>query len=786
MDANKIIYKYFFNDKTKSLYTGLLEKDTDTISVKKFIDCDQSKFRQFFKDETPLLQFLHDKFVDHDYVRETLEWASSESCCTVVTDSYLSELFRDIRKDVDPCRIKHPVNKDLVTEREFVLRYIGDIRLREIKNKLMSKYCTVDVDCIIPKTKSNVFLYFESKLDYAKERGESVLREKRQNRKFFYHIMTTLCPLLTVCKVDNGPDIRYDVLQQFYSIGDPCSDTQALFKNDLISNVSTPFEVLCRTSKKDKEELKVKVWSYAGKSAAVFRTPATNVMLNKIGVKSSFPRSLKNKWGIPIRRKYDRHQERQVPLVVLKCESGYAILDETICKVLYKCSTLVRLTAICTRLAPYVQIRYVGERQKIYEKLKLKPHQGMTLAVLNILTYVADNWSEERKTMFNNQALVTLLNKKNSCFNRVTAYDFSKFYPTIVSEFKVDQFLSDLLKMMIAFQYVSPLVKVDLVSLIGKSVFFDKFLFHSTKALGVAIMYDVIDSNPNLDIIGCSTDGYFVRENKKVLSDFPKINKATTLGIELPIKRENEFSKLIFLGSVTKYMGLDLKTETPIVKGYSNLRNKTNAEVKLVETIATHAINTKSCTTPVQFINSFKQSFESDTSSLTNFIVRDFVYRTPPKESNVKWKTHPEVYYQNVLMQDIDLVYYDKQTLKNALGGGLEPPLGQHTPDDNCCTCRYCMSIRSADRLGDKIHVSVCHKINVEMYKHNFFQLSSRMLNDIIQYMVSKEESEEEEEEEQDDTISLYVSVQTKINDMIDNVLAINGMACVGGLLEKA
>lgn len=784
MDSNKIIYKYFFNDKTKSLYTGLLEKETDTISVKKFIDCDQRKFRQFFKDGTPLLQFLHDKFVDHDYVRETLEWASSESCCTVVTDNYLSELFRDIRKDVDPCRIKHPINKELVTEREFVLRYIGDARLKEIKNKLMSKYCAVATDCIVPKSRSNIFLYFESKLDYSK--GESVFREKRQNRKFFYHVMTVLCPLLTVCKVDSGPYIQYDVLQQFYSIGDPCSDTQALFRNK-DSTVSTPFEVLCRTSKTDKEELKVKVWSYSGKSTTLFRTPATNVMLTKIGVKSSFPRSLKNKWGIPIRRKYDGQKEHQVPLVILKCESGYAILDETICKVLYKCRTETRLTAICTRLAPYVRIRYVGDKQEIYEMLNIKSHKGdMSLAVLNILTYVADNWSEERKTMFNNQALVTLLNKKTSCFDRVTAYDFSKFYPTIVSQFKVDQFLSDLLEMMIAFQYVSPLVKTDLVTLIGKSVFFDKFLFHSTKALGVAIMYDVIDSNPDLDIIGCSTDGYFVNENSDKVSDFPKINKATALGIELPIKRENEFSKLIFLGSVTKYMGIDLLTAATIVKGYCNLRNKTHAEVKLMETIATHAIKSRTVT-PAQFINSFKQSFESDTSSLTNFAVRDFVYRTPLKESNVKWKTHPEVYYQNMLMQDIDLVYYDKQTLKKTLGGDLEPPLGQHTQDDNCCTCIYCMAIRSADRLGDKIHVSVCHKINVEMYKHNFFQLSSRMLNDIIQYMIDKEESaEEEEDQDQDDTISLYVSVQTKINDIIDNVLTINGMACVGGLLEKA
>lgn len=162
--------------------------------------------------------------------------------------------------------------------------------------------------------------------------------------------------------------------------------------------------------------------------------------------------------------------------------------------------------------------------------------------------------------MFKNQAVVGFnkrtKGKKNSFakqWGTLTSLDFSKLYPNILLLLAARYHVCDKMKNMLYLQKESPLVKSDMVSVIGKLVFYDSRLHHAIKSCAVAIMFDLIDNNPFLGVVARATYSVFVKNyhNNKPLKLSTEYFQLSTI----PVKVENSFKSIIFMGTMNRYIG---------------------------------------------------------------------------------------------------------------------------------------------------------------------------------------------------------------------------------------
>lgn len=296
--------------------------------------------------------------------------------------------------------------------------------------------------------------------------------------------------------------------------------------------------------------------------------------------------------------------------------------------------------------------------------------------------------------------------------------------------------MSERLKVMLTLQRASASVKK--VSAIGKLVHYDSRLHHAIKSCSVAIMFDLMDQNKFLDAVACATDSVFVKHYVDVEQlSFTQKYFPLDVNQNIPIKVENVFKHITFLGNIGKYIGI-LNDNEVLVKGYSYPRTKPVAECELIKVLARALMLTTS--EPLRQASTLVETVQKEINLvLVNIKVEDLIY--PVNAEDSKTRHHPKVYFESNFCQDRRLVLHSSAKSLKALGYDEYAILPQCSPwyeihKQGCdgCFCNNCSARRTVDLLDKKIYVGCCFGPDYREYAIRWRAVTERFINDVFKH----------------------------------------------------
>ena len=721
---------------------------------------------------------------------DTIECVRSGIMSTTVSDDYLLEIFRPtlerMQENMRSYRTK-PAEAS-ITE-DYFIKTLQSILP---KTAVRQRFCSMDdtTEQLGPKSEKCLFLRFQP-IDTNNSDNSLAYKSKILHRKLFTWLVNNLCPFITVCDLEGG-DCAYDVARQFYSVNGNGFE----YKN--VGYKSTGFKcsthIFVKSILRTKKRRRVKkLLCCSAKTNKRFLVDSDNYAINEIGVLQEEFCTTTKKLPNQLKRLYRTKPQQNgdySPLVIFLNEDiktkkvYYNIMDATRFVVLWRFSELRPFTIRCLKLINRdFEICYCEDadkdklrlhkvlRQKIKGCAKLEPY------VVKVLKYVADTWAPgDRARMFRNQAVkqliktsipstpdatksITLLkNDEDSGISlsededstkKVVSLDFVKFYPHVLLLLECDDVVSKFIERMLSIHTLDKRIKFDMNCTLGKLVHYNPQLYRAMKALSVCIMYDLTDTNcsPQMSSIGYCTDSVFLKvrdENNVNVDDLRLSGTHFDLDLKrtLPIKTENSFKKIAFMGGIDTYMGITTDDNT-ITKGFSCPRTKTTAEVKLVKALSETLLLSDE-NKPLIMVDDeqtachrLRLAIEDVLDSLD---VADYVYPgvQPP---NVKY--HPLVLFESCLCQDRMLVLPDEMIVKSVLGYNTDlqmketdPYYDDHVNQTGKCFCDNCVASKLSKLFstGKGMFVGSCLGIDYGKYAEKWLQVIMNMLGRILKH----------------------------------------------------
>ena len=666
--------------------------------------------------------------------------------CHLIDDEYLKvtfmktlNYFQHNQKELFSARS----SDSLFTENEFLDEFKTKLTIdghaiypvSELTSKFLLRHVT---GLLVPRKNKFIFFMFNSIHGYDDLTKKSLI----MLRKLFRYVITNICPFVIVCDIE-GNDNSYYVAKQFYTIDDKLELSMFQMKNQQIYP-STHFYItnIIRDSNRNIKEIKCK----SVKTKMIYRVNIANKLLNKIGILGNYHKSI----ALPktlnhLKRKHPENCDSFSSLIVIKESDYYFIMDTVLCNVIYKLKTKNELLKRSQKIIKmgfdiaFYETDRIHLNQKIIDMLT-----GVAISnryLEKVLRFIASMWSPNFKNrMFKNGALVGFseeIDRNTYEWMDVICLDFIKFYPHILLLLNTRQTFSKVVRYMLDLTAFVPSVKQDLVSLIGQLTFYDDRLFHAIKSCAVAIMFNLQSSNPNLKIIGYSTDSIFIQSfdsTHQISLSSPHFD--LDVNSVLPIKIENQFKKIIFMNSINKYIGI-LKNNKLIIKGYSSKNTKPSAEMKLIECLAESLL---SVDLPLMECSQLIKNVIMNLQNCVDYmIVSDLIF--PSNKENSKNKYHPEVYFQTNFCQDRFLVYHDTNKTLKSLGfdehlvlSSISAWYETHQQESRICFCNNCSAERTIQRLGPKLTIGCCFGIDYKQYAFEWLIIFEHLINDFLKF----------------------------------------------------
>ena len=735
-----------------------------------------------------------EKYDVFDFCQKVIDAVRTCRLSSVVKDSYLKTIFQHtlIYMQKNETKLFRKERLDTaITESEFIEKLREN---RALPTPAITKmFCSRDpfLDVLIPQKECYLFLQFEPiPSDIQLLSYKSII----MHRKLFTGVVKLVCPYITVCNLEGG-DCSHDVAKQFYSMNGDGFEFKNIGYRPKLSSPSTHIFVktVIRTEKRNKLKKFACVSSKTGKT---FLVPKSNHALNEIGVlethneATSLPKKYKrmNRLGNECSAEND-----YFPLIVVISKdkitgnARFNIMDAFRFVVLWRFKSIKGLAIRCKKLTnrdyeicycDQKEAKFLGKRMAGYSCVRLEEYVEKTLR------YVADMWRPgERARMFRNQAVkglvsldktekgITQINEDSgisvSCHDlennlssssfssytglaNVVSLDFCKFYPRALALLKSEDSASKFVDRMLKLCSLDKRVKFDMNCTIGKMVHYHPRLYHALKACTVCIMYDLADSNCSAyrKLVGFSTDSVFVMLKDANMNIKPEKLKLSSSHFDLsltrtvPIKLENSFEKLTFLGTVDRYVGVTYPDKKIVVRGYSCSRTKPSAEVKLIESVCECLLLNEKCYGKVTEKEKIvcEQLTKSIDKILKNLTLWDYVY---PGTKSHKEKYHPIVIFESNLCQDRMLVLSNKKTIMTVLGYRSEyvmqesnPFYEDHINQTGHCYCDNCVSSQLAGTFMKKngIFLGSCFNLDYEKYAEKWMNSVMTLLGHVLKY----------------------------------------------------
>ena len=677
--------------------------------------------------------------------------------------------------------------------------------------ELARKFCKLnDENMLIPKQSRYVFLKFNPI-----EEGVDTLAYKSLilHRKLFRHVIRRITKFINVCDIE-GKDTLYDVARQFYTIDDKLNLSIYGYQGQTtLASTHLYLSSVIKSNTGSIERFKCK----SNRTKLHYTIKKDDELLNKIGLIASHPRAipLPSKWT-KLKRHHRENSKEHSALVVLYTERYYCVMDTVLCNVISAFENRSEVRKFCRRLIKlgFELTYYSSDRQRLGASItNILTGVASTPSYLErLLRFVASKWSPGmRDRMFRNKALVGFISpetgfvtdeswdnsahnyenvKRDAELKNVSCLDFNKFYPRILVLLGCKRNLCKTMKTMLALQRVSPSVKMDMVSTIGKLIFYDARLHHAIKSCAVAIMYDLMDRNPALTVVGCATDSIFVRgfngdlESLTLSRDFFDLDTTSTI----PLKIENSFDNVLFMGSINKYIGF-LSDGEVTIRGYSCPRTKPLAECKLINAVAKTLLENN----PVDGVSSLWFSrfmFDTVKKTLESVMIKDLIFPTRREEETKNDLKHPVVYFQSNLCQDRHMILHDAQKTLKVVGYDEYAVLPKtscwytaHMDGSANCCCTNCTAKRVVNNIGKKIHVGCCFCPDYHQYAKTWNDVVETLINDIFKYRQSYDKLSTENKK------SLHFRLISGIRDELfrwaDKCKANIGFVAFGGMLQS-
>ncbi len=137
-------------------------------------------------------------------------------------------------------------------------------------------------------------------------------------------------------------------------------------------------------------------------------------------------------------------------------------------------------------------------------------------------------------------------------------YDYTNYYASVLAAFNLDPFLTECLDLLRSMRTRHPILKLYIVSILGKGKHEDLYRYNILKQLSVAVMLDTVNMNPGV-VLGATTDGIMVKNNDP-LREFVYPDNL------FEVKRENNFSKAV-VKHTNHYAGLSADGSGAVHRG---------------------------------------------------------------------------------------------------------------------------------------------------------------------------------------------------------------------------
>lgn len=296
-------------------------------------------------------------------------------------------------------------------------------------------------------TKKNIFFTFNSICGYDDLTKKSLI----MLRKLFRYVVTNICPFVTVCDIE-GNDNSYYIARQFYTIDEKLELSMFQMK-DQQTAPSTHFYItnIIRDENKSIKQIKCK----SVKTKMIYRINIDNKLLNKIGVLGNYHKSITlPKTLNHLKRKHPDNCNSFSPLIILKENGYYFIMDTVLCNVIYKLKTRDELFKRSQKIMKMGFDIAFYETDRIHLSQKIRDMlTGVAISnryLEKVLRFIASMWSPDFKDrMFKNGALVGFSeeidrNQKNIRMDGRHLFRFYQILSTyiIIIEYKTNIFES--------------------------------------------------------------------------------------------------------------------------------------------------------------------------------------------------------------------------------------------------------------------------------------------------------------------------------------------------------